>query len=154
MPVDIHEYSSFVKSVQIVNVYTGKLCSENFMDLDKFYASEHREYKIAYTFTARLAELDETSSSQHNMVGEGTYTVGIRIGDTDDQQLFALVTVKLVALYLTSHNGSSSILDQFAQMNLPLNLWPYAREIINNQTMRMGVPPITLGVYQYVPSYQ
>ena len=81
------------------------------------------------------------------MVGEGSYTVEIRIGEPDKLQLFALVTVKLVALYLTSYQGPSlAILDQFAQMNLPLNLWPYARETISNQTMRMGITPITLGV--------
>lgn len=154
MPVDIEEYSSFIKSVQIVNVYSGKLYAESFMELDKFFSATQRDYNVGSSFSVRLVDTAEGPSGRSNMVGEGSYTVEIHAGDSEKLQLFGLVTVKLVALYSTDQRGApSAILDQFAQMNLPLNLWPYAREIINSQTMRMGISPITLGVYHYVPTH-
>jgi len=63
------------------------------------------------------------------------------------------LTVNLVAQYLVSAKDiASPVIDQFAQMNLPVNLWPYAREVVSNVTMRMGITPVILGVHQYVPA--
>ena len=42
-------------------------------------------------------------------------------------------------------------LEEFASRNLPINLWPYAREFISSMTARMGFPPLFIGMYKYIP---
>jgi preprotein translocase subunit SecB len=143
MPVDVEEYANFIRSVQIVNTYVDRLNSENVKDLSAFYNADHREYKIDHSFRARLLEEIVTSPQPYNLIGEGRYSVNVRIGNPEEFQLFCVLTVNLVAQYLVSAKDiASPVIDQFAQMNLPVNLWPYAREVVSNVTMRMGITPV------------
>ena len=41
--------------------------------------------------------------------------------------------------------------EAFRQANLPLNVWPFAREFFYNMTLRMGWPPFTLPLLRFVP---
>lgn len=42
-------------------------------------------------------------------------------------------------------------LERFASHNLPINIWPYAREFVSSMTVRMGFPPLFIGVYKVIP---
>ncbi|WP_339171844.1 protein-export chaperone SecB [Anoxybacillus sp. FSL W8-1294] len=39
----------------------------------------------------------------------------------------------------------------FVQRNVPINIWPYARELISQLTTRMGFPQLLIGTYKYIP---
>lgn len=41
----------------------------------------------------------------------------------------------------------------FAEKNVPINAWPYARELVSNMTTKMGFPPLLLPMYKNIPKY-
>ncbi|MBN2053445.1 hypothetical protein JW905_00900 [bacterium] len=43
---------------------------------------------------------------------------------------------------------NDSVWDVFSALNIPLNAWPYLREYVQNVTQRLGIPPLTLPLYQ------
>ncbi|AEH49581.1 MULTISPECIES: protein-export chaperone SecB [Bacillota] len=47
--------------------------------------------------------------------------------------------------------GLEEAIKLFVQRNVPVNIWPYARELISQLTMRMGFPPLLIGTYKYIP---
>lgn len=44
-------------------------------------------------------------------------------------------------------------LEKFSERNVPINVWPYARELVSNLTTRMGFPPLVLPMYKNTPKY-
>ncbi|GMO00749.1 hypothetical protein [Parageobacillus thermoglucosidasius] len=47
--------------------------------------------------------------------------------------------------------GLEEAIKLFVQRNVPVNIWPYARELISQLTMSMGFPPLLIGTYKYIP---
>ena len=39
---------------------------------------------------------------------------------------------------------SDDFYDIYKQLSLPINIWPFFREFVNNMTSRMNIPPLTL----------
>ncbi len=42
-------------------------------------------------------------------------------------------------------------LDIFSKENIPINVWPFARELVAEMTRRMGLPPFIMGMYRFFP---
>lgn len=38
--------------------------------------------------------------------------------------------------------------EKFAEVNAPINIWPYARELASNLTIRMGFPALYIPLYK------
>ena len=43
---------------------------------------------------------------------------------------------------------SKEYIDFFVLKNVPINIWPYARELVSSLTTRMGYPPLILEPYK------
>jgi preprotein translocase subunit SecB len=43
-------------------------------------------------------------------------------------------------------NVNEEIIELFVNQNLPINIWPYIRELVSTNTTKMGLPPLVLGV--------
>ncbi len=41
-------------------------------------------------------------------------------------------------------------IDRFVENNVPVNAWPYAREIISSVTTRMGFPSLVIPTYKHI----
>jgi preprotein translocase subunit SecB len=48
-------------------------------------------------------------------------------------------------------NFSNELYSLFAERNVIINVWPYAREIISDITSKMGYPPLFIPLYKNVP---
>lgn len=44
--------------------------------------------------------------------------------------------------------NNQDFINIFVDRNVPINVWPYAREIISNVTMKMGFPPLMIPPYK------
>ena len=67
--------------------------------------------------------------------------------DLEKGALFGEVSATFSAVYLRN-DCSSEGLSAFGRHNVPLHVWPYWRELLQNTLPRMRLPPITLGMYQ------
>ena len=56
--------------------------------------------------------------------------------------------LKIECIYLLHFSALEEITDDFfeiyKEISLPLNVWPFFRELVNSITLRMNIPPITL----------
>jgi len=48
----------------------------------------------------------------------------------------------------TSKKLTRKFFDIYKEINLPINTWPYFREFVNNITIRMNLPALTLPLYK------
>lgn len=62
------------------------------------------------------------------------------------------VESKFLLVYSISDcsNLSEKAYQQFAEVNAVFNAWPYWREFVQNATLRMGLPPLTMPVFKIV----
>lgn len=49
-----------------------------------------------------------------------------------------------------SPKEKNEILELFCKRNVPINIWPYAREYISSMTVRMGFPALIIGTKKTV----
>lgn len=58
------------------------------------------------------------------------------------------IALKIECTYILSFTSSCKItqdfFDVYKEISLPLNVWPFFREIVNSMTSRMNIPPLTL----------
>jgi len=53
------------------------------------------------------------------------------------------------SLYFSSlHKFTPEFFDIYSKASLQLNVWPYFRELVNNVTSRMNVPPLTIPLFK------
>ncbi|OJE00590.1 hypothetical protein A9485_23810 [Bacillus cereus] len=51
-------------------------------------------------------------------------------------------------------SSDEELMNLFVERNVPINVWPYAREIISNVTMKMGFPPLMIPPYKSAFEYK
>ncbi|MBE1556431.1 protein-export chaperone SecB [Sporosarcina limicola] len=68
-------------------------------------------------------------------------------GTGSSQDIFSIhFTLEVVYKLDKQYNFENQYFDLFTQNNVPVNVWPFARELVSNLTMRMGLPPLLLPV--------
>ena len=98
--------------------------------------------------------LEQKSASFENVEGgflaQACYIVKVSQqfeGDTSPESI-ARTELTMEGVYQSSVPMTDSIFEVFQNTNLPLNLWPYLREMVHTVSMRMGLPSLVLPVYQ------
>lgn len=99
----------------------------------------------------KLAVAIETNTSSVYDAGEGILAVnancvmsaGLRVAEP---AIRIAATFALVYQLPMSDEYTQDHYDAFGEINGLFNLWPYWRELVQNVTMRMGLPPLTLPV--------
>lgn len=68
--------------------------------------------------------------------------------EKDDEEPVAQVDATMVADYLMSEDPGEQALHAFARRNASYHIWPYWREYLSLQCLRMNMPKLTLPVMQ------
>lgn len=79
--------------------------------------------------------------------------------DNENQKVFEIGFVYLMKysideLDLTKYqeDEKEKTLEIFVRENIPINIWPFARELVAEMTRRMGFPPFMMGMYRFFPN--
>ncbi len=71
-------------------------------------------------------------------------------GESDDEAVIkAVIEATFLAEYLMENEPGQDALDAFALKNASYHVWPYWREYLMNQCMRMNMPKIVLPAVQF-----
>ncbi len=68
-------------------------------------------------------------------------------GEVPDENIIAVVDAEFAVVYALvegREEPSDDALNEFAALNVPFNVWPYWRELLQSTSMRMGLSPIVL----------
>ncbi|HXK48852.1 MAG TPA: protein-export chaperone SecB [Clostridiales bacterium] len=127
------EYSEILKGIQLVNISLLKLNSS----IDK------------KNFGDKLT-IDIKVEMSYEKVSGGFFSVSaykITAKNKNDE-----ITLEFEITYRADFNSVKEITDSFFEVyknvSLPLNTWPFVRELVNSTTARMNIPPLTLPLFK------
>ncbi len=147
------QYGEFLNLVSIKTVYLERIVA----DRTAFRPQDN----------SRSLQVNMSGSHSVRTVSLTGFSIGAQVSvradqggddEEDDQVAFSVDCIfvldyELKSLdshseYITGDNDVSSRLSEmvklFADRNVRVNVWPYARETIHSTTLRMGVPPLVL----------
>lgn len=120
--------------------------------------------------------LSELNAKKHNDPEEGQWSAEINpefsLIEKNDKKIKAMVVfdVKVIskhqsnitilfsisAKFILTYNIleaiiiTDEIIERFINTNVPLNGWPYGREIISSMSTKMGFPPLLIGTFKVI----
>ncbi|MGI6533805.1 MAG: protein-export chaperone SecB [Peptococcia bacterium] len=136
----VDEYREFIKGTKIKNITLKKL------ETIKISAPEDGiwEYEMKTDFHLDRYEGNTLYIlAKFNVIARNKKNK--EKNDDNESRLFEIE----ILFNIEYHNPSGTELsekdrDRFLHTNVPLNVWPYARELISSLTTRMGYPPLLI----------
>lgn len=140
--MDAKKYSEFVRTVEIVDIHLLKFSGTK-------YWSKQSLPEAARVSVKFRPELQEATADA--LKAKGSFVVTGTVIETEDKVFELEFEIELVYSAPSLNEGfaqspdGKQILDMFIQRNVPVNVWPYAREFISSMTVRMGFPVVVIG---------
>lgn len=133
--VDREKYADLVKKVNIVQINLMKINAEKHSPVDESGTIDvtvnHRPSLREVLEDGFIIDFESTISASNN----------------EDEKLFD-INIKYELLYSLEggidEEEYDDVIDSFAYRNVPVNIWPYIRELVSEMTVRMGFPPLVL----------
>lgn len=114
---------------------------------------EGTELKVPVDFTV-IAHNDTEIDVEENSNKE--------INDIEEDAIFFKIEFELLVIYeldirqdkeLFLNSDISDAIGRFTDRNIPVNIWPYVREIVSSVTTRMGITTLVLPMYKKTPMF-
>lgn len=145
------KYKNLIRAIELVNIElqelncykNNNLASDKRSNLEvgikndiveQFY--EELEFKVHILFDVFVYHADNLEE-QADKIDDNDVLFNIKF-TLESTYNFDLSEIE------DSLNSYEDELDKFAKRNVPINTWPYAREIISSITTRMGFPPLII----------
>jgi hypothetical protein len=110
------------------------------------------EFKIAFKHLVEHAEtyeIEEPEDGDSNYILRVFVELGARLKDeSSDQEHAVEIEAEFVAEYNMAKMLSKECVDEFALKNASFHIWPYWREFLMSQCMRLGMSKIAVPTFQ------
>ncbi len=86
-----------------------------------------------------------------------TVTFDVATYTKEEREIFR-IEFEYAAVYFIDKDAAFSeeevnqVGQTFVEKNVPINVWPFARELIADLSNRMNVPRLLIGMYRYLPT--
>lgn len=141
-PEDSLTYQEFVSKVEIKDIRIKKLEMNSFLT-----RKEVKEKNIDINLN-----IDFNFNQFINASTFEAITAVSVIAEIPNQKVFSIKMELLVEYEYDEikQTVSKEIIDNFINSNVPVNVWPYIREIIHNATIRMGYAPLIIKPFRVI----
>ena len=137
MEVNKSKYNNLIKNIEIINVLVRS------MDLKevKFPEKDKQQYRMELKYKCE-------DFNQKNEIIEFYPSFSLKI--ICEEKVMVELKFQLRAIYKLHDivNYDESYILEFINRNVPVNIWPYAREIISSITTRIGYPTLVIDPYR------
>lgn len=129
-------YSKFIEGIDLQQIYLVSLNCNRLVELEG--DSWHVDLRPGF----RVVDSDKSD--------EITVEARIQASAYHKKEQMVVVDATFMLIYHSASeiNFDDEIKEIFLKSNPPLNIWPYAREIISSMTTRMGLPPLIIEPYK------
>ena len=62
----------------------------------------------------------------------------------NDKKIVLKIEGTFIVVFESEHEINDDFFEIYKEISLPLNVWPFFRELVNSTTSRMNIPPLTL----------
>lgn len=140
-----------IDNLQIRDVYLRNLqaeCSEGF---DPKYA-DYETITVQTKHQVKKSELGKLNGDEDILrvnveLGARWIDTGGSVGE-QDRTVCALIEAEFIAEYSLKESLESECVDEFALKNVSYHVWPYWRELLTSQCLRMHLPKLVLPTTQ------
>jgi len=133
--IDPKVYNEFILGLSLTSIKL--LCSES---------------KVEKNFNLP-AKIKTTESKNFKNLEGGFFTVTHKyeLQGTEEGKKKAGFHIKTIyeLNYQSKHKMTKKIFEVFSEISLPLHTWPYFRQFVQEMTLRMALPPLTLNLLKY-----
>lgn len=127
------EYNAILAQVELVEIALEE-CSAKIRK-DRIVKS------LKISIKDKISNKREEGSAHHTRI---THSYEL-VASSDSKRDFA---IKITGLFTVAYSAkvqlTEEFLDIFIERSVPMHTWPYFRELVQNLTQRMNVPPLTL----------
>ena len=127
------EYSEVLKGIQLMNISLLKLNSS----IEKKYYIDKLTIDVAVEMSYDKIPGGFYSTSIYKIVAKNK---------NGENALEFEITYRVD--FSTAKEISDSFFEVYKNVSLPLNTWPFVRELVNSTTARMNIPPLTLPLFK------
>lgn len=151
------QYSDFIKSVGIRDISLKSLSCEKLSNAKKKIIDPNPPQDEFY-FDASVSFDFSLSEQKHDLfVALAKFKIFVthKNNEKDDEEIEErgefLIQFEYELLYnYDFEKANDEIFEVFINKNVPINIWPYARELISSLTSRMGYAPLILGSFKSI----
>jgi len=129
------EFNELLKHVNLVDVFLSKLR----VGLRSRQLTERGQFKVS--------EKTEIASRDESHV---EIKVGYRLSAKSGRSRLFDLDATYTAVFSTSKPIPAEFFEVFNEISLPLQTFPYFRELVNSIVSRMGLPPLILPLRKYL----
>jgi hypothetical protein len=145
------ELQNAIDNLQIRDVYLRSLRSECTEGFDPKYA-EYETITVQTRHQVKTSELSQVNGDASIL--RVNVELGARwidsggSGDEAGESVCALIEAEFIAEYSVKDSLDSECIDEFALKNVSYHVWPYWRELLASQCLRMHLPKLVLPATQ------
>lgn len=129
-------YSKFIEGLDLQQIYLVNLSCSRQVDVEgeRWYVDLRPEFRVVDSGKSEEIRVEaRLRASAH---------------EQKVQMMIVDATFMLVYSSASDTDFDDEIREIFLKSNPPLNIWPYAREVISSMTTRMGFPPLIIEPYK------
>jgi len=125
------EYRAILKGIELEGIM-----------LEECSAKIRRDRLIGRAIVSVNHKISHEKEDENSVLVTCNYEL---IASTGSKRDFAL---KILCFFKAKYSSRSPLTDDFLEIfterNAPMQIWPYFRELAQNMTQRMNIPPLTL----------
>lgn len=149
------ELQKAIDNLQIRDVYLRSLQAECVGDFDPKYA-DYETITVQTKHGVKKSELGKLNDEEdilrvHVELGARWLQTG-ESGEQKDSNVCALIEAEFIAEYSLKGSLETECIDEFALKNVSYHVWPYWRELLMSQCLRMHLPKLVLPTTQLAHS--
>lgn len=131
------QYNAFINQLEMTDIIINKAMMEM---LDYDYVPSDNKTTVNW----------RTSANYENKENEirVSQRFNVTISDKPGKQIKAKLTFVFLVVYNSKIPLNDELFSTFKDVNLSLNTWPYFREFVHNNMIRMGWPPFIAPLYK------
>lgn len=158
------ELQKAIDCLRIQDVYLRNSRGELVDGFDPKYSLEANDLSVQFKHAVTRGEVLQLQ--QEDNVGVNIFRVHIDLGarwivvqeseesgtkekDEEEADVRAVIEATFLAEYLVKDEPGQEALDAFALKNASFHVWPYWREYLMSQSMRMNLPRVALPTVQF-----
>ena len=133
----IKKYNEFIHSLELVDIYVTELTFKRLKDIP-----ENNQVPVKVTVKPTKNEYKKVETDLYEITHRVLFKLEYMKGERENLFFELKVTFKL--FYRSKHELTNDIFKIFVERNIPINVFPFLREIICNSMYRAGLPPILI----------
>jgi preprotein translocase subunit SecB len=137
MQIDKTKYNSMIKDIKITNIFLKKMNLENV----EFPKEDKTAYSVELNYGCNDFMLSQSSIEFYP-------EFHINVESENNNMVSLSFTMRAIYELEGIEKYEDEYIKEFINRNLPLNIWPYAREIISSITTRIGYPTLVIDPYR------